>query len=246
MTGVDVIGDVHGCAEELGALLHKLGYVNGRHPKDRKIVLVGDLVDRGPRNLEVLRMAMSLVSQGHESLMGNHDFKLLRYLLGNKVKIGRGLEVTVEELKQVTDLDRWNIQEFLRIRPYTFRWRPRGLLSTLCVSHAGIPFDMIGEDTKKSRVHSIYGEVDGFDEHGLPRRTFNFYKSWEFKFATLVHGHTKTTNVFPTQDVVNVDTGCYAGGSLTAYRFPEHEIVQVPSLSVYRTSSKTRELWQAR
>lgn len=58
----DIIGDVHGCADELFELLDRLGYSDGggffAHPDGRRAIFLGDLCDRGPRNVDVLRSAL--------------------------------------------------------------------------------------------------------------------------------------------------------------------------------------------
>jgi protein phosphatase len=87
----DVIGDVHGCREELELLLAGLGYaldqdeqgrpVNARHPAGRRVIFLGDLVDRGPDTPGVLRLAMGMVAAGTAlAVAGNHEVKLLRAL----------------------------------------------------------------------------------------------------------------------------------------------------------------------
>lgn len=81
--GYDIIGDVHGCADELEALLGKLGYeITGgvyRHP-DRQAVFVGDLIDRGPGQLRVLQVVKAMVDAGSAQIvMGNHEFNALAY-----------------------------------------------------------------------------------------------------------------------------------------------------------------------
>lgn len=99
----DVIGDIHGCFDELTALLEKLGYtVNGEQvtpPAGRKAVFVGDLVDRGPKIPQVLRLAMKMVEQGVAFCVpGNHDIKLLRKLKGRDVQITHGLAESLAQL----------------------------------------------------------------------------------------------------------------------------------------------------
>ena len=92
----DIIGDVHGCYDELCELLAKLGYPRG----DRKAVFLGDLCDRGPKNAEVLRLVMDMVSSGAAyCVMGNHDFKLQRYLRGANVQHTHGFDKTIEHLE---------------------------------------------------------------------------------------------------------------------------------------------------
>jgi hypothetical protein len=84
MNPVDVIGDVHGCADKLTGLLRTLGYseIGGtfRHP-DRTAIFVGDLIDRGPQQVEVLSIARSMVEAGAAHvLMGNHEFNAVSYV----------------------------------------------------------------------------------------------------------------------------------------------------------------------
>jgi calcineurin-like phosphoesterase family protein len=81
------IATVHGCYEELSTLLGQLGYEieNGPDgptatpPDGRKAVFVGDLVDRGPKIPDVLRLVMRMVAEGEALCVpGNHDMKLMR------------------------------------------------------------------------------------------------------------------------------------------------------------------------
>src|SRR5215831_3252471 len=105
----DVIGDVHGCHEELLRLLGQLGYSissasDGRrhvsHPEGRRVVFVGDLVDRGPDSPAVLRLVMTMVRDGVAlCVAGNHDQKLSRALRGRDVKVSHGLERSLQQLE---------------------------------------------------------------------------------------------------------------------------------------------------
>ena len=82
--GYDIIGDVHGCAKELKELLHRLGYQCDdagvyRH-SERTVVFIGDLVDRGEGQLEVLEIAKAMVDAGTaQMVMGNHEFNAVCY-----------------------------------------------------------------------------------------------------------------------------------------------------------------------
>lgn len=85
----DIVGDIHGCYEELCDLLTKLGYAVEAENcaalplQGRKAVFLGDLCDRGPRNVEVLRLVMGMVQAGTAwCVAGNHDAKLLKKLRG--------------------------------------------------------------------------------------------------------------------------------------------------------------------
>jgi protein phosphatase len=107
----DIVGDVYGCADELQALLAKLGYrvawsdeagsrmVTVTPPAGRKLVFVGDLCDRGPNSPDVLRIAISMTAAGTAyAVQGNHDRKLERWLGGRKVTVAHGLRQTIDQL----------------------------------------------------------------------------------------------------------------------------------------------------
>ncbi|MEM9949676.1 MAG: AAA family ATPase, partial [Cyanobacteria bacterium P01_D01_bin.36] len=80
---IDAIGDIHGLADGLRALLSKLGYDEQfHHPEGRKLCFLGDLVDRGPQSLVVLDLVMAAVEQGHYCVRGNHDQNLAQGLKG--------------------------------------------------------------------------------------------------------------------------------------------------------------------
>src|SRR5262249_39393058 len=101
----DIVGDIHGCREELERLLGELGYAiqlgtapdGGRSfrvtpPAGRKAVFLGDLVDRGPDTPGVLRLVMDMVESGAAlCVAGNHDVKLSRKLQGRDVRVSHGL-----------------------------------------------------------------------------------------------------------------------------------------------------------
>ncbi|AWI81775.1 metallophosphoesterase [Parazoarcus communis] len=83
VAGYDVIGDIHGHADELEALLRKLDYRKQggtwRHP-ERTAVFVGDLIDRGPKQLEVVDIVRRMVEEGHaKATMGNHEFNAIAW-----------------------------------------------------------------------------------------------------------------------------------------------------------------------
>lgn len=76
---LDLIGDVHGEIDALRALLHKLGVDLGRGTVRRKLVFLGDLVDRGPDSIAVVQLVQRLVELGHaQVVLGNHELNLLR------------------------------------------------------------------------------------------------------------------------------------------------------------------------
>ena len=230
----DVIGDVHGCFDELVMLLRKLGYEDNEeagmiHPEGRKPVFLGDLCDRGPKNVEVLRLVMKMVKSGNAlAVPGNHDVKLVKYLLGKNVQLTHGLDKTVEELEKQDEQFRNDVREFMD-----------GLVShyvlddgKLVVSHAGLKQEYIGRGSMKVRDFCLYGEATGeIDEYGLPVR-LNWASDYRGK-ATVVYGHIPQLEVQAMNGTYCIDTGCVFGGKLTSYRYPERELVDVDALAQY-------------
>lgn len=230
----DVIGDVHGCYDELVMLLGKLGYVEDPdagmiHPDGRKSVFLGDLCDRGPKNVEVLRLVMKMVKSDHAlAVPGNHDMKLAKYLLGKHVQITHGLDRTIADLEKEDEAFRTEVKEFLD-----------GLVShyvlddgKLVVCHAGLKEEYIGRGSMKVRDFCLYGEATGeIDEYGLPVR-LNWASDYRGK-AIVVYGHIPQLEVQAMNGTYCIDTGCVFGGKLTAYRYPERELVDVDALAQY-------------
>ena len=239
----DIIGDVHGCFDELVALLERLGYEVSRrhsdasaetgisfsHPQGRRAVFVGDLVDRGPGVVTVLKLVMSMVADGTAlCVAGNHESKLVRKLKGRNVQVSHGLAESLEQLDMESPVFRQQATEFLD-----------GLIShyvldggNLVVAHAGVKAEYQGRASARVRDFCLYGETTGeTDEWGLPIRA-----AWATNYrgqATVVYGHTPVTEPTWLNRTINIDTGCVFGGRLTALRYPENELVSVPAARVY-------------
>jgi protein phosphatase len=233
----DIIGDVHGCVDELQALLARLGYrvewsdgqydrtVTVTPPEGRKLVFVGDLVDRGPNSPDVLRIAMSMTAAGTAyAVQGNHDRKLQRWLAGRKVTIAHGLQQTIDQLAGADRSFRDNVATFLDgLRSHV--WLDGGRLA---VAHAGLKEEMIGRGSGAVREFALFGETTGeIDEFGLPVRA-----DWATNYrgsTTVIYGHTPVVRADWVNNTLCIDTGCVFGGKLTALRWPEKEIVDVPA-----------------
>ena len=261
----DIIGDVHGCYDELSDLLRELGYQisahdpvslpqsdlrslglrpDGRwkptsfrsisHPENRKLILLGDLVDRGPNSPAVLRLAMSAVATGAGYCVpGNHDDKFLRKLRGRDVRIAHGLEQTLTQMEGESEDFKQSVAEFLD-----------SLVShmvldegKLVVAHAGMKEEMQGRASARIRDFALYGETTGeTDEFGLPVR-YNWAAEYRGK-ARMVYGHTPVPKPEWLNRTINIDTGCVFGGSLTALRYPELEFISVSAKETYAESKK--------
>ncbi len=239
----DIIGDVHGCFDELVSLLECLEYRitppvadddgdNGyvvAHPEGRKAVFVGDLVDRGPGVVNVLKLVMSMVADGTAlCVAGNHESKLVRKLKGRNVQVSHGLAQSLEQLEMESP-------EFQQLATRFMD----GLIShyvldggNLVVAHAGMKEEYQGRASARVRDFCLYGETTGeTDEWGLPVRA-----DWAAGYrgnAMVVYGHTPVAEPVWLNRTINVDTGCVFGGRLTALRYPENELVSVPAARVY-------------
>jgi protein phosphatase len=187
----DVIGDVHGCCDELEDLLQQLGYVRDGsgpwgHPDGRKAIFLGDLVDRGPRIVDTLKTVMAMSQSGTALCVpGNHDIKLKRKLEGRDVAITHGLDKTLAELERETPEFRAEVQKFIDslVSHYVFDE------GCLVVAHAGMKEEMQGRGSAKVRDFALFGETTGeTDEFGLPVR-YNWASEYRGR-ASVVYGHT--------------------------------------------------------
>jgi protein phosphatase len=233
----DIVGDVHGCLDELIELLTQLGYTVGKQnggfdvqaPAGRRAVFVGDLVDRGPNTPGVLRLVMNMVACGDAICVpGNHENKLLRALRGRKVTVSHGLAESLAQLEAEPEEFRKEVIDFLD-----------GLLShyvfddgRLVAAHAGLRAEMHGRASRRVRDFALYGETTGeTDEFGLPVR-YNWARDYRGK-AMVVYGHTPIPEPEWVNNTICLDTGCVFGGRLTALRYPEKELVSVPAARTY-------------
>jgi protein phosphatase len=239
----DIIGDVHGCADELEALLAKLGYLVSWYegdddygrvctvipPAGRRAIFVGDLVDRGPRTPDVLRLVYSMVASGAAFCVpGNHDVKLIRWFDGRNVKLIHGLAESAAQLEQETAPFHLRMRAFLD-GLVSHLWLDGG---SLVVAHAGIREEMIGRASGAVREFCLWGETTGeTDQFGLPVR-YNWAAEYRGR-TTVVYGHTPVVSAEWLNNTICIDTGCVFGGKLTALRWPQKELIEVPAAKVY-------------
>src|SRR5436309_10115246 len=238
----DIIGDIHGCLDELCSLLGTLGYdvaveaegLQGPQyhvtpPPGRKLIFLGDLVDRGPNTPGVLRLVMSAVASGAALCVpGNHEQKLVRALQGRNVQVTHGLAESLGQLSEQPSGFKERAAEFLDrlISHYVLDD------GKLVVAHAGLRQEMQGRASGRVRDFALYGETTGeTDEFGLPVR-YNWAAEYRGR-ATVVYGHTPVPEPSWVNNTINIDTGCVFGGRLTALRYPEGELVSIPAACVY-------------
>jgi len=241
----DIIGDIHGCCDELEILLQKLGYQISAalpipwdfptyfHPAGRKAVFLGDLVDRGPRILDTVKLVHNMVEAGNAICVpGNHEQKLLRKLQGRNVRVNHGLEKTLAEIAALPQ----EIQEIFipEIKTFLDSLISHFLLDDgrLVVAHAGMKQEMQGRGSGAVREFALYGESTGeIDAFGLPVR-YNWAGEYRGK-AMVVYGHTPVPEAEWLNNTIDIDTGCVFGGKLTALCYPEKELVSVNAHRVH-------------
>ncbi|MYL58399.1 bis(5'-nucleosyl)-tetraphosphatase PrpE [Virgibacillus halodenitrificans] len=235
---IDVIGDVHGCLEELKELLQKLGYGKNdttyTHPEGRIPVFLGDITDRGPASMKVIQLVYEMVVATKKAyyVPGNHCNKLYRYFLGNKVKQNNGLETTVAEYKSLSDDQQKKIKkQFMELYEASELYLQLPEVHAV-IAHAGIKTSYIGRTDKKVKTFVLYGDITGEKhEDGRPVR-----RDWAQHYHGsdwIVYGHTPVKKPRIVNKTINIDTGCVFGNALTAFRLPEETTIAIPSKQPY-------------
>ena len=238
----DIIGDVHGCADELVELLEELGYgveasdgaFEVHPPEGRRAIFLGDLVDRGPKSPDVLRLVMGMVESGAALCVpGNHDAKLVRALRGKDVQLKYGLAGTMEQLGDEPPGFRDEVASFLDrlVSHYVLDG------GRLVVAHAGLKERFQGRASGRVRDFALFGETTGeTDEFGL--RVRHDWASGYRGEASVVYGHTPVPEPGWINRTINIDTGCAFGGSLTALRYPGMDLVSIRAHKIYYEPAK--------
>lgn len=239
-----VVGDVHGCARELGVLLDKLAPTRG----DR-VFFVGDLVMRGPMPNDVLRLVREV---GGVSVRGNHEGRLLLWRdlqarrskkraspqldpYEERVLASKMLRATAAEL----DDDAWAQLEAM---PLWLEVPEHELL----VVHAGIvPGVRLSKQHERDLLH-----MRGLRKDGTPTERRDEGVLWGKRYEGpphVVFGHNANTKPQLHPWATGIDTGCVYGGKLTALVLPEGQLVPrgAKAREKYLLSVKARRTYQA-
>jgi serine/threonine protein phosphatase 1 len=183
-----VIGDVHGCYDELCELFEKIEKHHGGY--DYKLIFVGDYVDRGPKSKEVVEFIMKMQKRGHVALMGNHEDMLLAGEYSYAAETFRSFnKLPFMGLPE-------DVTEWMKALPKYYED------DTIIVAHAGIHPGLTMDD--QPDTYLLWYRYPAGSGAWLNK---HFY-----------HGHTPSLSVNPEGGPgrTNVDTGCVYGGHLTA------------------------------
>lgn len=206
-----LIGDVHGCLDELEELLRLLGVV----ASDR-VVLVGDLVAKGPDSVGVVRLVRE---RGFLAVRGNHDEHLLRWRLPDEG--GRRLHALHRRVAEALDEEDWASLEAL---PLHLRLPDLGLLVVHAGLVPGVPLEA------QAREHLL--NLRSITADGRPSKRVDDGVPWATKWRGpehVVFGHDAVRGLQQHPHATGLDTGCVYGRSLTALVLPENRLVQVPA-----------------
>jgi bis(5'-nucleosyl)-tetraphosphatase (symmetrical) len=260
------IGDIQGCHAELCHLLDLIGF----SAREDRLWLVGDLVNRGPESLRVLREVMAL-GDAATTVLGNHDLHLLTIAAGHRTP---HRDDTVEAILAAPDRDQ--VLDWLARRPLVVvegerllvhagllpQWTPATALmlsrevevvlaSARRPEFLGVLYgdeprtwrdDLVGYNRLRIIVNAFTrlrfctagGTMDLREKRGREYAAEG-YRPWfahenrRSAGVTIVCGHWSTLDLELTPNMLMLDSGCLWGGALTAIRFPDRRVFQVPS-----------------
>jgi serine/threonine protein phosphatase 1 len=206
-----VIGDIHGCYDELVALLEQVAL----KPEDR-VVAVGDLIVKGPKNGQVLDLFRG--DSRFSSVIGNHDLALVRFWRGESIALKGVQKRTAEELK-----NNWQTYfEYLNALPFTMD------LGTHVVVHAGLrPGVPLDQQSKDDLTTLRTLGADRTSRIGTP--WYEVYDGEEIA----IYGHWPAPEPRVARKAIGLDTGCVYGNYLTAYIIETGEFISTPANAVY-------------
>jgi hypothetical protein len=206
-----VIGDIHGCFDELDDLL---ALVDLR--TDDRVFAVGDLVTKGPKSSEVLDLFLE--DRRFASVVGNHDRALRQYWRGEPVRLTKEQRAAVTELES----ERERYSEYLRLLPFTIN------LGSHLIVHAGVRPGV----PLRLQMASDLTEIRTMGANPQSRRGVPWYEVYRGNRIVLF-GHWPRKIPRLGRKAIGLDTGCVYGGRLTAYIVEAKQFESVPARRSY-------------
>jgi len=231
-----VIGDVHGCREELVTLLH---LIRPRRECGDRLIYVGDVIGKGPHPLGTLRRARHSVEMvGGEVLIGNHEASALRWLSERRLaqrerhRVSRATRALAEELSDQE-------VEWLRSRPHFVTLEEHGVV----VVHAGLAPGLPLATQRPDHMITMRSIAD----NGTPSSRLGSIP-WATRWRGPPHvifGHDARRGLQRHPWATGIDTGCVYGGNLTALILPRNgsawSMLHVPSRALWCAPGNKRE-----
>jgi predicted phosphodiesterase len=210
------IGDIHGCHLEFAELLEKLELT-----KDDQLILLGDLVNRGPDSCRVIDLARA---HNSISLLGNHELRLLNYRRTHDTSFQK--ESDADTFAKLRPED-W---AYLETMPLTYYVQE---LNTVFVHGGFLP-----NEPWQKQPAQVVTRIQVIDRDGRPRKRADEpdAPSWADLWngpPFVVYGHTPRPEIYKLKWSLGIDTGCVMGGHLTAYALPEKRFFQVKARRAY-------------
>lgn len=227
-----IVGDIHGCIDEFKELIQTLSY----NKTSDRMILLGDLIDRGPDSAAVVKKAREM---GLECVMGNHEYKYLKWYksVGTRGdvydKVSYYSKFSEEDINYI-----WQMPTYIK-------------LDNVIVVHAGLrPGISLSNQSKDDLMYLRYTDADrkflslkkvaklGKEETGAHFWTEFWYGPESVVYGHNVHSMTDPLieEVYPGVTCYGLDTGCCFGGRLTAIILETKEIIQVQAKKTYYES----------
>lgn len=211
-----VIGDIHGCFDELTDLLERCEL-----RADDRVVAVGDLIVKGSKSREVLDLFID--DRRFSSVIGNHDRALRQYWRGEPIRLTKGQKKTCAEL----EVDRERYANYLRELPFYID------LGTHLVVHAGLRPGV----QLKHQMASDLTELRTMGANPIRRKGVPWYSVYRGR-KTVLFGHWPARLPRRSARAIGLDTGCVYGGHLTAFIIETNQLVSVPARATYDPRGK--------
>ena len=219
MSRTIIIGDIHGCFDELCDLVKLIDLQT-----DDRIIAVGDLITKGPKNAQVLDLFIN--DQRFSSVVGNHDRTIRQRLRGEPVPLTKQQHDAIQQL----DDDRERYSQYLRSLPYIIE------LPNHLIVHAGIrpgvPLD--------EQMASDLTEIRTMGADPTRRKGTAWYEIYRGP-KTILFGHWPKKKPKRAPFAIGLDTGCVYGGQLTGYIIESDEFVSVPARDTYDGRRKEKQ-----
>lgn len=209
-----VVGDIHGCYDELMKLIGKIGL-----QKSDRVISVGDLVAKGPKSREVLDLFIN--DKQYSTVIGNHDLALRRRWNGEDIEMKGSQKESHKELKGGKDI----YIPFFNQLPFMIE------LEEHIVVHAGLrPNVALHSQTTGDLTRLRTLGPDRESDEGTP-----WYQVY-YGEKTVLFGHWPSAEPRRGPKAIGLDTGCVYGYNLTAYIIESDEFVSVPAERSYDES----------